>query len=228
MRVVGVIPAAGYGTRLQPRDCSKEVYRVGGRPVMDYEIERMKRGPCDELRVVTRPEKRDVIENARRHGAVVLEAYPRSLGQSFYTGLRDLADEDILLMGFPDSIWEPVDGYRIMLDFRREGGWDVALGLLPAPDMRREEPVIFDQQSGRVSQLEFKPDQPSADRTWACAVAPVRTLRGLEGEDEPGRYFNRLCPDGRVGALPLPGESMFLDMGTAKGLQHTQAAFADD
>jgi hypothetical protein len=194
---------------------------------MDYEIGRMRRAPCDELRVVTRPEKRDVIENARRHGAIVVEAYPPSLGQSFYTGLRDLPDTDVVLMGFPDSVWEPVDGYRITLGFLREGGWDVALGLLPAPDMRREEPVIFDRDSGRVSQLEFKPDQPSADRTWACAVAPVRVLRGLEWEDEPGQYFNGLCPDGRVGALPLPGESMFLDMGTAKGLEHTLAALGN-
>jgi NDP-sugar pyrophosphorylase family protein len=226
MRVVGVIPAAGYGTRLQPRDCSKEVYPIGGRPVMDYEIERMREAPCDELRVVTRPEKRDVIEHARRHGAVVVEGYPRSLGQSFYTGLKELPDEDIVLMGFPDSVWEPVDGYRQVLEFMRAGGFDVALGLLPAPDMRREEPVLYDRSSGRVSRLEFKPEHPSADRTWACAVAPVQILRGLEHEDEPGQFFNRICGERRVGALPLQGDGMFLDMGTPKGLEHALAALA--
>jgi glucose-1-phosphate thymidylyltransferase len=226
MRIVGVIPAAGYGTRLQPRNCSKEVYRIGGRPVMDYEIERMRQAPCSELRVVTRPEKRDVIEHAARQGAVVVEAHPPSLGQSYFAGLRDLPDEDVALLGFPDSIWEPVDGYRIVLEFFRTGDWDVALGLLPAPDMSREEPVIFDRESGRVSRLEFKPERPSADRTWACAVAPARVLRGLEQHDEPGIYFNSLCPTGRVGAIPLPGDGMFLDMGTPKGLEHAMSALA--
>jgi dTDP-glucose pyrophosphorylase len=226
MRIVGVIPAAGYGTRLQPRDCSKEVYPIGGRPVMDYEVERMNQAPCDELRVVTRPEKRDVIDNARRHDAVVVEAYPRSLAQSFFAGLRGLANEDVVLLGFPDSIWEPEphDGYRRVLEFFRGGDWEVALGLLPAPDMRREEPVTFDEQSGRVSQIEFKPEDPSGDATWAGAVATARVLRGLEHEEEPGRYFNSLCPQGRVGAVRLAGT--FLDMGTPKGLEAVLAALA--
>jgi glucose-1-phosphate thymidylyltransferase len=223
VRVVGIIPAAGYGTRLQPRPGSKEVFPIGGRPVMDYEVERMRAAPCDELRVVTRPEKRDVIENARRHGAVVIEAHPPSLGQSLYAGLRGLDDDDVVLIGFPDSLWEPVEGYRLLLEFRDRGGWDVALGLLPAPDMRREEPVIFDRGSGRVSELEFKPAHPSADMTWVCAAAPAALLmEGLADEDEPGKLFNRLCGGGQVGALPLPG-SAFVDMGTATGLKIARA-----
>ena len=38
---------------------------VGGRPVIDFLIERLWLGGCEEIRVVTRPEKRDVIEYAR-------------------------------------------------------------------------------------------------------------------------------------------------------------------
>jgi glucose-1-phosphate thymidylyltransferase len=226
MAVVGVVPAAGYGTRLQPRESSKEVYLVGGRPVMDYELERLAQAPCDEIRVVTRPEKHDVIENARRHGAKVIETYPKSLAGSYFAGLRELDEEDVALLGFPDSIWEPADGYRRVLEFLRDGGFDVALGLLPAPDMRREEPVIYDRDSGRVERLEFKPERPSADRTWVAAAAPAGVLRGLEREEEPGKYFNRLAEEGRVGAFPLPGGGMFLDMGTPAGLEHALAALA--
>lgn len=183
---------------------------------MDYLIERMLEAPCTELRVVTRPEKRDVIENARRHGASVVQAYPASLGASLFAGLRDLADDDVALLGFPDAIWQPpVNGYGRILKLL-DAGWDVALGLLRAPDMRREEPVIFDD-SGKVRRIEFKPERPSSDRTWACAAAHVRTLRALEHEPEPGVYFNRLSAEGRVGAVPLPG--MFLDIGTPKGLE---------
>ena len=98
-------------------------------------------------------------------------------------------------------------------------------GCCRRPTCAARSPSIYDRESGRVARLEFKPEQPSADRTWACASASARVLRGLEHEDEPGKYFNRLCPDGLVGAFPLPG-SAFLDMGTPAGLEHALAALA--
>jgi NDP-sugar pyrophosphorylase family protein len=223
LSVFGIIPAAGYGTRLKNRTCSKEVFPIGGRPVMDYLVERMLQVPDARLRVVTRPEKEDVIARARDHGAEVIEAYPESLGASVFAGTAGLDDEDIGMIGFPDSVWDPVDAYVRTLALLDQG-WDVALGLLRAPDMRREEPVITDD-SGRVLRMEFKPENPSADHTWATAAAPIRVLRGLEDEPEPGIYFNRLAQDGRVGAIYMSGE--FLDMGTVRGLELTRAAVGE-
>src|SRR5687767_11544688 len=81
-RIVGIVPAAGYATRLQPLDGSKEVYPVGRRPLMDYVVERMRAAPCDEVRVVTRPDKQDVIGHAAALGASVVEARPETLAES--------------------------------------------------------------------------------------------------------------------------------------------------
>jgi dTDP-glucose pyrophosphorylase len=221
-RLVGVIPAAGYATRLQPIECSKEVYPVGGKPVMDYAVERLRRAGCSELRVVTRPEKRDVIENARRHGAIVVEGYPQSLAESYFTGLTELDDNDVVLLDFPDAIWQPLDGLARVVEFLHEGGWDVALGLLLSPEPRRQEPVTFDE-SGRVARIDFKPEHPPARAlTWACAAAVAAILRPLEYQSEPGVYFNSLCAERRVGALELPGT--FLDMGTPGGLEAALAS----
>ena len=125
MALVGIIPAAGYGTRLQPLGCSKEVYPVKGRPIMDYLVERMRAAPCDELVVVTRPEKKDVVVHAAALGARVIEANPSSLGESLSFGLAGLADTDVVLFGFPDSIWEPADGFLQVLALFGEG-WTVA------------------------------------------------------------------------------------------------------
>jgi NDP-sugar pyrophosphorylase family protein len=219
--IVGIIPAAGYATRLQPLRQSKEVYEVGGRPVMDYLLERMQRAPCSEVRVVTRPEKRDVIENATRHGATIVEARPEVLAESFLAGMRGLSDEDVVLLGFPDSIWEPVDGYGSVLGLLG-AGWEVALGLFRATDLRRYEPVVFDE-SGTVTRIEFKPDHPASDWIWGCAAAPVRALRGLAGVDEPGVYFNSLCPRGVVGGVPL--SDTYIDMGTRDGLREVVEMF---
>jgi glucose-1-phosphate thymidylyltransferase len=210
-----VIPAAGYASRLQPLDLSKEVYPIRGRPVMDFLIERMRAAPCSELRVVTRPEKRDVIENAARHGATVIEGHPSSLAESVLAGMRGLAPDDVVLMGFPDSLWEPVDGYRRIVA-TLEANWLVALGLFQAADLRRYEPVVHDE-SGRVMRIEFKPERPSSSWIWGCAAARVETLEGLEHEHEPGVYFDSLCDRGVVRGLRLPGT--YLDIGTRQGLR---------
>jgi glucose-1-phosphate thymidylyltransferase len=74
--LVGVIPAAGSATRLGPLPSSKEVLPVGGRPVMDYLVERMRLADCDEIRLVTRTDKTDVIERARELKLRVILARP--------------------------------------------------------------------------------------------------------------------------------------------------------
>lgn len=220
MAVVGVIPAAGYAARLQPLGISKEVYPIGGRPVMDYLIERMRAAPCDELRVVTRPDKRDVIENAVRNAATVIEARPPSLARSLLAGIAGLVDDDVALVGFPDSIWDPLDGYTQVLALLR-GGWQVALGLFRARDLRRYEPVVPDD-SGRVLRIEFKPERPSSSWIWGCAAASVATLRGLDREDEPGVFFNSLCATGRVAGVRL--SDAYIDIGTPRGLREALEA----
>ena len=131
MTVVGVVPAAGYALRLQPLPHSKEVLEVGGRPIMDYLVDRMWAGGADEVRVVTRPEKTDVIANAERLGASVVLARPATINDSLAAGIAGLAPADIVLLGFPDSLWDPPDGFRRLADAvvagPRGGPWALRL-----------------------------------------------------------------------------------------------------
>ncbi len=220
MAIIGLVPAAGYGTRLQPLERSKEMCIAGGRPVMDYLIERMRMAPCDDLRVVTRPEKTDVVVNARRHGAEVVEARPATLGESVLAGSSGLSPDDVVLLGFPDSIWEPLDGYRALLQLL-EAGFEVGLGLFRAKDLSRYEPVAL-ADGGRVRGIEFKPKRPSSEWLWGCAAVRVRALSGLEGFTEPGIYFDSLCASGVVGGTRL--SERYLDIGTHEGLREAQEA----
>ena len=215
MAVVGVIPAAGHATRLQPLDCSKEMLDIGGRAVIDYIAERMRAAPCDQLRIVTRPEKADVVRHAAELGALVVPAHPPSLGRSLLAGLGGLSDDDVVLIGFPDSIWEPVDGYARVLPLLGEG-FDVALGLFRSTeDMRRFEPVVTNG-GPRVRTIEFKPEHPSSNWLWGCAALPAGVLRGLGDGQEPGVYFNSLCRSARVGAVRL--SESYVDIGTPAAL----------
>ena len=218
---MGVVPAAGYATRLQPLDCSKEVVPIGGRPVLDYLVERMRAGGASEIRVVTRAEKRDVIELAESLGALVVLARPVTTSESFAAGLEGLEPDDIALLGWPDTLWEPLDGYRRLVD-AVERGSELALGLFElATDLDRSDVISFDA-TGRIEGVQIKPARPASSLIWGCAAARVRALEGLAAEEWPGSYFDLLCRQG----VELHGERLsdvWLDIGTKAALQRAQA-----
>jgi glucose-1-phosphate thymidylyltransferase len=221
--VVGVIPAAGHATRLQPLDSSKEVLPVRGRPVLEYVAERMRVGGCTRLRVVTRAEKVDLIDLCRRLDAEVVLAQPATVGESLAAGLHDLDGDDVVLIGFPDTIWEPVDGYRRLLA-GLTAGCEVALGLFGAPsaDLSRSDVVVVDT-SMRVLGIEVKPRTPASRWIWGCAAARVRVLDGLERADWPGTHFDGLCRAGvDVRGYVLSDE--WLDIGTKGALEQARRA----
>jgi glucose-1-phosphate thymidylyltransferase len=217
---VGVIPAAGYATRLQPLDCSKEVYPIHGRPVMDFLVERMRRGGCSELRVVTRPEKRDVVDYARAVGARVIEDQPSSPGASLIAGLEDLAEDDLVLFGYPDSIWEPADGFRPMVDLVA-AGTVIALGLFRTEQVDRPDVVTL-SDSGIVTAIDVGSEEPPSNLMWGCAAARARALEGLREHEDPGGYFASLCHTAAIRGVTL--SDSYLDIGTGSGLRRALAS----
>jgi glucose-1-phosphate thymidylyltransferase len=222
MRVIGIVPAAGYATRLQPLDVSKEVYRVGGRPLIDHVVERMRAAPCDEVRVVTRPEKQDVIDHASRIGAQVIEGRPETLAQSLALGLQRLQSDDLALIGLPDTIWQPVDGFALLLEALSEET-DVALGVFISSEPERSDVVTLDAE-GRVTGVHVKPAQPPSNLIWGCAAARVRALAGLESRAWPGEQFDALARAGRTRGIQLGDD--FLDVGTPGALRRAEARFS--
>jgi glucose-1-phosphate thymidylyltransferase len=221
-RIVGIVPAAGYATRLQPLAGAKEVYPIGGRPLMDYVVERMRAAPCGELRVVTRPEKRDVVEHAAELGAVVIEGRPETLAASIALGLDALEADDHVLIGLPDTIWEPADGFaQLLAELAPET--DVVLGLFSSPEARRSD-VVSVAASGVVTRVDVKPEQPATNLIWGCAAARARALIGLEKRAWPGEYFDELAKEGRVRGVRLGDD--YLDVGTREALRRAEARFA--
>lgn len=221
--IVGVIPAAGHATRLQPLPGSKEMIPISGRPVMDYIVERMRAGGCTRLRVVTRPEKEDVIAHAEELGAEVVLDRPTSVSESFLAGMANLAEDDIVLIGFPDTLWEPVDGYRPLVAAVREGS-DVALGLfrVDVSDLRRSDVVVIDDD-GRIERIDVKPAEPLSEWIWGCAAARADVWAGLVRAGWPGTYIDLLCREGRdVRGFTL--SDVWLDIGTEDALRRARSA----
>jgi NDP-sugar pyrophosphorylase family protein len=220
--VVGIIPAAGYATRLQPLSGSKEVINVGGRPVIDYVIDRMRLARCDELRVVTRPDKTDVIAHARRRGATVVLGYPRTSSESFALGMDGLVPDDIVLLGWPDILWPGEDAYVKLVETVEEGR-EVVLGLLETEDdLSRWDTVTIDA-TGRVIGVHPKLSDPPSTVVWAPAAARRHALDGLESAEWPGSHFDSLCRKGvPVYGIRLSGRCT--DIGTKDALELALAA----
>jgi glucose-1-phosphate thymidylyltransferase len=226
MVIVGVIPAAGYAMRLQPLAGSKEMLRVGGRPVMDYLVDRLRAGGCTELRVVTRPEKRDVIAYAEQLGARVVLSYPRTVSASLVAGMDGLSNDDVVLIGFPDSLWEPQDGYRRLVG-ALEDRCDAALGLfrIGTSDLKRSDVVVLAGDDWRIAGIDIKPAEPRSEWTWGCAAVYARTLGGLGQTEWPGEYFDSLCREGSdVCGIPL--SDVWLDVGTEAALNRANSIFS--
>jgi glucose-1-phosphate thymidylyltransferase len=226
MDVVGVIPAAGRAERLQPLRGSKEVLPVGGKPVMDYLVANMRAGGCTHLRVVTREGKRDVIRHARELGAETVIASPRTVSESILAGTEGLAAGDVLLIGFPDTIWDPRDGYAQLIREVVEG-CDVALGLfrIAPAELSRCDVVVFGEEN-TIEQIDVKPRRPRSDWIWGCAAVRADIAQGLCCTDWPGGYFDLLCREGAsVKGVRL--SDVWLDIGTKEALSRAEEFVRD-
>jgi dTDP-glucose pyrophosphorylase len=212
-RLAGVVPAAGYARRLKPLSGSKETYEVRGRPVMDHLIDRMRKADCDDIRVVTRPEKTDVIAHARDLALTVVLGHPASVSESLLAGLEGMAPDDIVLFGFPDTIWEPADGFVRLLEAL--DGYEIALGLFVGREPERSDVVEF-ADSGVVMSVAVKPHRPRSNWIWGCATARRRALDDLKNDPEPGVLFDSMCRRREVVGVPL--SDTFVDIGTPEAL----------
>jgi NDP-sugar pyrophosphorylase family protein len=217
MEIVGVVPAAGYATRLQPLGGSKEVLPIKGKPVMDHLVERMRVGGATRVRVVTRAEKHDVIQHAGEIGAETVLGNPETVSDSILAGTAGLGDDDIVLIGFPDTLWEPGDGY-VPLVRAVTAGCEVALGLfrIDPADLPRSDVVVFGPESS-IAGIDIKPATPRSEWIWGIAAVRAATLAELGRAEWPGGFFDLLCREGRnVRGFPL--SDAWLDIGTKNAL----------
>jgi len=218
VKVVGVLPAAGHAARLQPLEGSKEVLEVGGRPVLEYSVERMRAAPACEIRLVTRPDKTDVRDHAKRLGLTVIDAEPATVAGSILAGLDGLGPDDVVLLGLPDSIWHPVDGFAQLVRALSPGA-DVVLGVFRSSEPERGD-VVDIGSDGIVRAVAVKPVEPAGDLVWGAVAARVGALAPLARHREPGYLFDELARGGRALAVRFVGE--FIDIGTKEALDRAR------
>ena len=208
--IAGVVPAAGHAERLRGLiDGSKELVPVRGRPVVDRLLERL--APADEIRVVVRPAKRDLIDHLRGRVTLV-EGEPRTVAGSFALGLDGLAADDLVLAGFPDTLFDAEQVFERLL--AALATHEVALGAFRFAEPSRSD--VLELDGSAVTRVHVRPQQPASNLVWGCFAARRDALEGIEQHDEPGLLFDRLAREGRVVAVDFDVE--LVDIGTPQSL----------
>jgi glucose-1-phosphate thymidylyltransferase len=168
----GIIPAAGAGSRIQPLAFSKELLPVGSRvvdgterprAVSEYLVERMILAGADRLCFVISPGKSDIVEY---YGGGVgpasicyaVQPQPAGLCDALFRALPFVAPEEEILVGLPDTVWFPADGFRAL-------GGGLSFLLFPV-----ERPELFDAvvagPDGAVREIQVKAPSPATPWVW--------------------------------------------------------------
>jgi CTP:molybdopterin cytidylyltransferase MocA len=232
-----VIPAAGHATRLQPIAASKEMLTVAGRPLIEHLVERLSVVGPTRIRVVTRPEKTDLRDHAAQRGWEVVLGHPDHVAASLLLGFEGLADDEIVVVGFPDTLIDAPDAASTVLaalvDSALVGNAhpaahpatqaDVALGLFHTAEPWRGDVVTLvtvgtAEYVTSVVPKPTGPTDPARDLVWGLLAGRVGPLRALADVTEPGHLWDRWARQGtgRVRAAMLSGR--YRDLGTRESL----------
>lgn len=226
----GVVPAAGAGSRIQPLAFSKELLPVGSRmvdgterprAVSEYLVERMIRAGADRLMFVISPGKSDIVEyygGAVAGARICYAAQPRPAGlcDALFRALPFIEPREEILVGLPDTVWFPVDGFSALT-----GG--LSFLLFPV-----RHPELFDAvvtgSGGEVREIQVKVERPATSWIWGGFKLTGEILAELhalwrereERDAYVGTLVNAWIAKGGAARAVRAGEA-YVDVGTLHG-----------
>lgn len=241
MHVWGIVPAAGAGSRIQPLAFSKELLPVGSRrdqdvdrprAVSEYLVERMLHAGATRICFVISPGKSDIVEYyggsyALRDEAggplraaeicYVVQPSPVGLCDAMFRALPLIGPGDQVLVGLPDTVWFPVDG------FARMPAELLSFLLFPVDHPERFDAVLTDD-GGAVREIRVKRHDAGTPWIWGAFRMPGRVLSELhalfierERRDEyVGSLVNAYLARGGIARAVRHGET-YVDVGTLHG-----------
>jgi dTDP-glucose pyrophosphorylase len=227
----GIVPAAGIGSRIQPLAFSKELLPVGSRrdgeaerprAVSEYLLERMVAGGATRICFVIAPGKSDIIEYyggsfGPAEICYVVQPQPGGLCDALFRALPLIRDDEMVLVGLPDTVWFPATGLRLL------GDDDLSFLLFPV-----DRPELFDavlsDDAGNVLEIQVKQQGPASRWIWGAFKLRGSVLRGLHElwctrtprDPYMGTLVNAWMAGGGRAAGVRQGEA-YVDVGTLNG-----------
>jgi len=231
--MLGIIPAAGAGSRIQPLAFSKELLPVGGRldgaierprAVSEYLVERMRIAGAEKLCFVIGAGKSDILEYyGNLDGVSVLftvQPHPAGLCDAIFRAAPIVSDVESVAIGLPDTIWFPADGLNVLPD------GELSFLLFPVEHPEFFDAVITDAEN-RVSEIRVKSAEVRTRWVWGAFKMPGAVFHRLhrlwlrrERRDEFfGTLVNAWLAEGGKAGGVRAGES-YVDVGTLDGYRN--------
>jgi dTDP-glucose pyrophosphorylase len=219
------------GSRIQPLAFSKELLPVGSRfdgqverprAVSEYLVDRMLLAGVDKLCFVIAPGKSDIMEYyGGGYGpasvAYVVQPEPAGLCDAIFRVAPLVAPDEQVLVGLPDTIWLPADGYCALPEDR------LAFLLFPV-----DNPSAFDavdtHEDGRVREIQVKQASPATNWVWGAFRMPGHILHELRrlwferdrADEYMGTLVNAYLARG-ADAVGIKAGEAYVDVGTLEG-----------
>ena len=183
---VGIVPAAGLGTRLGLLPCSKEILPLGlassagphetsPKVACQVLLDQMVQAGVRRIYIVLREGKWD-IPAYLKDGHEVCNADLAYLIMRFAHGAPFSVDQAFafvknqrVVFGFPDILFKADRAFEQIMDQHKESNVDVVLGLFPAEQPEHVDMVELSPQ-GEVLDLVIKPKTTTLTYTWAIAT----------------------------------------------------------
>ena len=206
----GLVLAAGYATRLRPltESWAKELLPVGGRPMVDWIVDRLTAVPAlDEVHLVTNAAKAPSFEDWARERGVVVHDDGTTSNEDRLGAIGDLqfvlerigsADDLLVIAG--DNLFD----FRLedFVGFWRVQGTASAVAVrdVGSRELARQYGIVTLDPSARVVGFVEKPDAPTTTLAATATYLFHRTHLPLVGEylaggnspDQPGRFVGWL------------------------------------
>ncbi len=237
--MIGIIPAAGAGQRIQPLGCSKELLPVGSRmvagaerpkAVSEYLVERMIAAGAEQICMVISAEKTDIVKYyAERDYAAeifyVVQQQPKGLCDALFRAEPFARHHDRVLVGLPDTIWFPENAYLPALEMEQAA---INLLLFPVADPSAFDAVLCDDL-GYVREVQVKAKNPASNWIWGAVAAEGEAFRHLKllwesrhrSDEYLGDLLNAFIAAGNIVCGCSSGE-VYMDVGTLEGYRNAQ------
>jgi glucose-1-phosphate thymidylyltransferase len=238
MNYVGVIPAAGLGSRIGPLDHAKEllpIAQVDGRPlpVIEASLRQLQTAGIRRCLVITSSSKPELADHLKGPGGLGLEISfveqekPEGLAAAVALTLPAAQGAATCLL-LPDTIVRPFDALNTMRAAFEKGA-DLVLGVFPTARPRELGPVRFDHAM-RVTEVQDKPAETDLSNTWGLAIWGRRfadLLAAAPSNANLGRLFHHAATSGLDVTACWFADGDFHDVGTPQGLARARRVFAN-
>jgi glucose-1-phosphate thymidylyltransferase len=232
--VKALILAAGYATRLRPLTdtWAKELLPVGGRPIIDSIVERLREvEDVDEIHVVTNALKAPAFAAWADGSGVVVHDDGTTSNDGRLGAIGDLRfvidragiDDDLLVIA-GDNLFEFSLADLVAFWRGKTGGSALAIRDVRSRELARRYGIVALDGDDRVVEFLEKPDDPpstlAATATYLFAREHVRLVDAYLGAgsvpDQPGRFVAWLQEREPVYGWRFTGE--WFDIGDAEQL----------